>query len=249
MKIGLLILAGCSVFALGFLSSCSGYPLVASQESPVKLAIIDSGIEASAFDCFPIFQEAEGDSTGHGTMVASIALAGAGACRETNSPRLEVYSFPVVQSDGHAHVEDISEAVDEARTLGIDVINISIATQSESLRLKTSIDNAIRDGIVVIAAAGNTYGLSAGYPALFPGVLSIGSQDAIGGMSVFSALEGVDYATQGENLAAIDRGGAQVLVSGTSFAAASITGKVLAGLLKGSDSIASDIEQYLVEER
>ncbi|GEP28775.1 hypothetical protein CLE01_33730 [Cryobacterium levicorallinum] len=89
----------------------------------------------------------------------------------------------------------------------MDVINVSIAIGTDTRALRDSVKRAVESGIVVVAAAGNNQGMGAGYPARYPGVISVGSLDAAGHPSSFSAIDHVNYFAPGEDIPAVDRTG------------------------------------------
>lgn len=98
--------------------------------------------------------------------------------------------------------------------------------------------------VVEERAAGNAMGLSAGYPARYPGVISVGALDADGRLADFSAGHELDVAAPGTGIIALDSQGRLVKVNGTSFAAAKLTSHLLKAFLRGENS-KTDIARVL----
>jgi subtilisin family serine protease len=120
---------------------------------------------------------------------------------------------------------DILEGLDWGAVKGASVINLSFAGPSDPA-IRRSLDGAYKNGIVLIAAAGNQ-GRNARplYPAADPSVIAVTATDAQDkvfaasnrGRHIAIGAPGVDIL-----LAAPD--GRYQLMSGTSFAAAEVSG-------------------------
>ncbi|MFJ7661636.1 S8 family peptidase [Lysinibacillus sp. NPDC097162] len=89
----------------------------------------------------------------------------------------------------------------------------------------------MKSGIIIIAAAGNTMGISVDYPAKYDGVLSIASLDENLKIDSYSAIDKVDYSAPGVDILSTNKDGDYELFSGTSFATAYATG-IIASILK-----------------
>ncbi|MEY8367028.1 S8 family serine peptidase [Anaerovoracaceae bacterium 41-7] len=204
--------------------------------STVKVAVIDSGIDYTedivvkerrnfiADDpvTTPLFE----DTCGHGTSVASI-IAGKGIESHASgiNGNIEIYSARVLDQKKQAPISRVIEAIYWAIEKDVNIINISFGTQQYSEALKTAIDAATDDGILVIASTGNYGNSSIDYPAAFENVLAVGATNAAGKISDFSAGgEKVDLVAPGEAIAAQGNFGEKLILSGTSLAASHVTG-------------------------
>lgn len=223
-----------------------------SQGDGVKVAVIDTGIDAThpslrgsvvggtdvsglgTSDGLTLV----GTSNYHGTMVASI-LAGRGAFGDENSgvigtaPKAQLLSvsmaFGVPGLDTDSQIaEGIIWAVDNGAT----VINLSLTRNSVSW--PKSWDEAFlyafENDVVVVAAVGNladgTEQVSA--PASIPGVIAVAGVDRELNPSALSSVKGftIGVTAPSEDLVAAYPGGEYRLWSGTSAAAPIVSGLV-----------------------
>jgi len=223
-----------------------------SQGDGVKVAVIDTGIDATHPSLRGSVVEGTdvsglgtsdgltlvGTSNYHGTMVASI-LAGRGAFGDENSgvigtaPRAQLLSvsmaFGVPGLDTDSQIaEGIIWAVDNGAT----VINLSLTRNSVSW--PKSWDEAFlyafENDVVIVAAVGNladgTEQVSA--PASIPGVIAVAGVDRESNPSALSSVKGftIGVTAPSEDLVAAYPGGEYRLWSGTSAAAPIVSGLV-----------------------
>jgi subtilisin family serine protease len=195
--------------------------------SPVKVAVIDSGIDAG----HPEFQGriAAGksfvggdwrvDEQGHGTFVAGEIAAGLdngqGIAGIAFSSQLLVAK--VVRPDGSISLDAEAEAIRWATDQGARIINLSLggvrdpADRSQdtfSQEEADAVDYAVRAGAVLVAAVGNgdqaptTPWPYASYPAALPHVLGVAAIDRDGNVPDFSDRDPVfvDMAAPGDDI-------------------------------------------------
>lgn len=204
--------------------------------SKVKIAVIDSGIDVTDniavkerknfIKDTPVTTPLYEDFTGHGTSVASLIM-GTGTDSEVvgTGSNIELYSARVLDENKQAPISSVVEAIYWAMEKDVNIINISFGTQSYSEALKTAIDAATDKGILVVAAVGNRGTVGADYPAAFENVLSVGSVNAAGEVSDFSAKgKGVDVVAPGEAVLAQANFGEDLVLSGTSLSAPQVSG-------------------------
>ncbi len=208
-----------------------------SKGDGVTVAVVDSGVDAGHPDLGTRVLPGA-DFTGHaadgrldvspdshGTAVAGI-IAGtgrnrAGAAVTGLAPEADI--LPIRVADGAvSDLTAVAQGIDYATTHGARVINISLCTPIIHPQIRDAVAEAIRQDIVVVAAAGNDGldGNSPQYPAALPGVLAVAASDVNGhrwaksetGSYIGLTAPGVDIYTTG-------RQGSYVTVTGTSFAA------------------------------
>jgi subtilisin family serine protease len=204
-------------------------PDSASGEN-VNVAVIDTAIDethpaikdaiAGEFDAMPGIEVTGRD---HGTSVVGL-IAGTGEFRGM-APGSKIYHARAFEG-GKSNMDIILFALDWAAGQDVRIINMSFVGPKNEL-LQEACDAARERDIVLVAAAGNN-GPKApyGYPAAYDGVIATTATDdrdqlmaqANRGPYVFVSAPGVNV------LAPV--GGGTDLVTGTSFAAAVVTGAI-----------------------
>jgi hypothetical protein len=132
----------------------------------MRVAVIDTGIDGDHLDLAdqvvdhaPWVHDYEGDYRGHGTSVAGIAAAaddGAGVVGLTPAARLMDVQYYDANDDHLAGPsDDLGEYVRWAVDHGADVVNMSLGGPDPSDTELTAVLYAERQGVVVVAAAGN----------------------------------------------------------------------------------------------
>ncbi|WP_156183377.1 S8 family peptidase [Rossellomorea marisflavi] len=220
---------------------CSLFPdrQITSDYTPsVKIAVLDSGINKNALglseQVTKSFNALDSSSTtspefSHGTMIASIIVRNPQA--EVNTmiginSNVELFDVQVLNGKGSGKVEDTIKGIKWSIDQGVDIINISYGFSKENSDLEKVIKLAIDNGIVVVAAVGNTIGLSTDYPAKYPEVISISAIDSLQKKFLYAGKGKVDYVAPGVNVPVLNSDGEIELQSGTSFATAYATGVI-----------------------
>ncbi|RWC31772.1 MAG: peptidase S8 [Mesorhizobium sp.] len=215
----------------------------------VRIAVIDTGIDdtnpalsgviAGQFDAMPGVPIEKRD---HGTSIDGL-IAGVGAL-EGMAPGAKIYHARAFE-DGKSTMDVILSALDWAADQDVRIINMSFVGPKNDL-LGVACRNARALGIVLIAAAGNN-GPKApfGYPAAFDGVIAVTATDARDGLMpqanrgayVFISAPGVEMVAPS--------GAGSDVVTGTSFAAAIVSGAIANLIHAAPDRSADDIEKAL----
>ena len=164
---------------------------------------------------------------GHGTHVAGIV--------DLVAPQAEIMPLRVLDREGYGTTFHIAEAITYADTNGADVINLSLGSPSWSRLLREKVDEAIGDGVVVVAAAGNDGFVQPQYPAanLVPpaalpddGLLAVTSVNAAEKKSDFANYgEWIDIAAPGEEILSTYPVSGYAYWSGTSMATPFVAGE------------------------
>ncbi len=226
--------------------------------SGVKLAVIDTCIErnhaelqgsiASSYDA--IKKAAGGcQPENHGTAVASL-IAGHSQLHGTAAGAVimpaRAFAFTKEENEVAATSQDIVMALNWAAQSDARIMNLSFAGPADSL-IERTVAAAYRRNIVLVAAAGNAGPASAPlYPAAYPEVIAVSATN--GKRQIYSASNRGKYV-------AISARGVDVLVahvnnsyateSGTSFAAAEVSGVVACLLEKRPKASPDDIRAAL----
>lgn len=204
------------------------------SEVKVKVAILDSGIYKEHEDLKDkVVKEYNAinpeekiiDKYGHGTAIAGIIAASNNDKGIVGvNENVELYDVKVLNDDGKGDINHLIDAIEWCIEQNIDIINISFGLQSDNEDLKRAIYRAYSEGIIIVAASGNTYGLGVDYPAKYDYVYSITalSKDL---KRLSSAAKGkIDLAAPGFDILSTDKNGTYQLFNGTSFATAYATG-------------------------
>ncbi|MDX8439049.1 S8 family serine peptidase [Mesorhizobium australafricanum] len=215
----------------------------------VRVAVIDTGIDdtnpalkgviAEQYDAMPNVPIEKRD---HGTSVDGL-IAGVGAL-EGMAPGARIYHARAFEG-GKSTMDVILSALDWAASQDVRIINMSFVGPKNDL-LGTACRNARALGMVLVAAAGNN-GPKApyGYPAAFDGVIAVTATDAKDGLMA-QANRGayVFISAPGVEMVAPSGAGSDV-VTGTSFAAAIVSGAIANLIHAAPDRSADDIEKAL----
>lgn len=214
----------------------------ANGGSGILVAILDTGIDQDhedlegkvVFEANLTDSPTPGDVHGHGTHVAGViaAYSNNGVGIAGVAPECQLINIKVADDRGRCDASRIAEGIIWAVDKGASVINVSIELGEPLPELEEAINYAWGQGVVIIAAAGNSGTQSPVYPAAYENCLAVAAirQDntlaplsnygdwvgvAAPGFSIFSALPDDSYGYK----------------SGTSFASAYVSG--LAALLFG----------------
>jgi minor extracellular serine protease Vpr len=93
------------------------------------------------------------DRSGHGTHVAGVVAAD--GILQGVAPKARLLAYRVVAPNGRVLASDIARALEHAVNEGAQVVNISLGTELVSPLLEVATRNAVRNGVMVVAAAGN----------------------------------------------------------------------------------------------
>lgn len=164
----------------------------------VKIAVIDSGINNK----HPDLKIAGGvskiadltafnDKMGHGTHVAGIIGAQNNSIGTVGvAPDSSIYSVRVLSDQGVGDITDVVAGIQWAIDQKMDIINLSLTTETNSPSLQEVVKKAYDKGILIIAASGNDRAKKeikdVLFPARLPSVIAVGSVSSINKLSYFS---------------------------------------------------------------
>jgi serine protease len=128
------------------------------------------------------------DDQGHGTHVAGtiaqttnngVGVAGLAHCAK-------LMPVKVLSARGWGTMADVAEGIQWAADHGAQVINLSLGAPVKSKVVELAVQHAVKKGVVVVAAAGNS-GRSVGWPAAYPGVIAVSATDKNDSIAWFSS--------------------------------------------------------------
>jgi subtilisin family serine protease len=172
------------------------------------------------------------DGLGHGTAVASLigARGDNGFGISGVAWRVRLMPVKVLHDRGWGTTVTLINGLQYALANGARIINVSLNGSEPSQALDEAIRQAEAQGALVVTSAGNdgaNRDQVASYPASIssPAVLTVASSTRAGALGSESAYGGsVDIAAPGDGVTAGGLGGAFTTQSGTSFAAAHVSG-------------------------
>jgi subtilisin family serine protease len=171
--------------------------------------------------------------------------------------------------DGSANAWDVANHIVSFGEAGVDVLNLSFVcytSDGEAPLVLANAINRLQPGTVVVAAAGNlapdTQSPGPAWPAAFDRVIAVGASDEHGRSAPFSPqAPWVDILSPGTNVTSTFLDGPVRIGtkstegsrtfkgfaawSGTSFAAARVTGTIAAGVLPGRISARESLDNLL----
>lgn len=223
----------------------------ASRGTGVNVAVIDTGIDRAHADLIdniaggvnfvkgpgPSWKAPDStawnDDQGHGTHVAGTIAAANNTIGVVGvAPEADLYGVKVLDSSGNGYASDVVLGIEWSIANGMQVINLSLAEDSDVPALKEAVDKAAATGIVVVAAAansgdGNPSTNNVLWPAKYESAIAVSATDSNDVVASFSSDGAeVEIAAPGVNVLSTTRGGGYGTMSGTSMATPHVAGVV-----------------------
>lgn len=155
----------------------------------IKIAVIDTGVDYSHPDLYGFgpggkviggYDFIENDDTptdtnGHGTEVAGIIAANGG--QTGIAPDAKILAYRVSDTGNSVSSDLIIKAIQRAVQDDADIINISLGVNRTNDRIEEAINYAVRKGITVVVAAGNSGPdlKTIGSPGRDPNAITVGA--------------------------------------------------------------------------
>ncbi len=221
----------------------NAYPKISNiAKGNTKIAVIDTGVTIipelsgqilSGYNFINNSNNAN-DDNGHGTFISSII-----ASKVNNSigiaginDRVNILPLKVLDSEGKGFLSDLIKAIQYSIDQNVSIINLSLASTSFDPILNNIIESAYQRGVIVVAAAGNS-GINITSPNVSPlnndgnknWVVGVGAIDNKGNRPNYSNYGlGVDVVVPGDKILGYNNNNVLEYRSGTSMAAAIMTG-------------------------
>lgn len=187
------------------------------------------------------------DDNGHGTHCAGII----GAIADNNlgiagiAPKAELCSIKTFNNTGTGETADIVQGIGMALANGADVISMNFESYCYDKALQNVVNEAVKQGVVMVASAGNDRSSQKTYPAALDNVIAVAATDADNKLTATTNYgKWIDVAAPGENILSTLPIGYEAegcvyesagfgYMSGTSMAASVVTG--IAALMLGNN--------------
>jgi len=200
------------------------------------IAVIDTGIDdshpdlagqvAGGFNALsPDRPQSWRDDEGHGTHVAgTIAAKRDGRGVVGVAPGAKLYAVKVLDKNGSGRYSDVIAGIEWAASRGIRIANMSLGSAEGSEPLHRAVKAALKAGLLIIAAAGNSGG-AVDFPGAYPETLAVAASDENDLVADFSSRgPQVNFIAPGVDILSTKMGGGYVRFSGTSMATPHVAG-------------------------
>lgn len=205
-----------------------------SQGASTTVAVLDSPINVTHEDLFlrtlpTIAIQPDNTLTpiDHGSHVAGIIAASVNELGvEGVAPNAQILPVHVLDGNGYGTTGDVAQGILQAVEEGADIINMSLASESNDQILEQAVNYAVNNGVLVVVAAGNEHqeGDPISYPAAYPNVIAVAATDPANLPADFSThATYVDVAAPGTSILSTYYNG-YGFMSGTSMASPHVSG-------------------------
>ncbi len=165
----------------------------------IKVGVVDTGIDPTHPDLeanvkggisFLPSNESWEDERSHGTHVAGtigsldndFGVVGV-------APEVDLYSLRVFSASGDfTNASALIEAIDWSLANGIHILNMSLGGPDFSTLERIAFEKAEAEGLIIVAAAGNTGDGVVQYPAAYAGVIGVGAINSSFQIAGFSTM-------------------------------------------------------------
>jgi subtilisin len=200
----------------------------------IKVAVLDTGIDFNHPDLaanykggvsFVSGESSPMDFNRHGTHCAgTIAAALNGQGVVGVAPAAYLYAVKVLAANGSGAWSNLISGLDWCISNGIHIASMSLGADSAPSAVGTMCDIAWRNGVLLVAAAGNSGG-PVGFPAKYPSVIAVSAIDSANSIASFSCRgPEVELCAPGVGVLSTIPGGRYGSLSGTSMACPHVSG-------------------------
>lgn len=216
-----------------------------STGSPgIVIAVVDTGLDPIPTELTQVVpgwdivgnDASTTDDNGHGTWVSSVigALGNNGVGIAGYCWHCSIMPVRVAEGrEGGALASSIAGGIRFAVDHGARIVNVSLVSNTFDSEELDAVEYAQENGVIVVAAAGNSGATAPLYPAAYPGVLSVAGTDESGALDDWSTRGSwVDIAAPGCEMV-LDASAGPAYGCGSSFGPPAVSGII--GLLLSID--------------
>jgi len=161
---------------------------ITQGRAEIRIAVVDTGVDPehpalksqlvgvwrSAGMLGRLGLAAARDDNGHGTHCAGIALAAGGENGVSGiAPGCKLLSVKALDKQGAGATSDIVRGIRWSVAQGARVLSLSVGGAESSQALLHAVSDALKAGVVVVAAMGNEGKEVKNFPAGYPGVIAV----------------------------------------------------------------------------
>lgn len=214
----------------GFLEAWSTLP----NDVTSTIAVIDTGVDLNNPILKPLLLPGKNfvnanrgpqDDNGHGTAVAGIiaAVAGAGDTYGKAKWKGSILPIKALDQNGSGDESKLTQAISYAVEQGADIIVLSLGLRRDAPKLREAVADAESKGVLLVAASGNdaaTLGTKAAvqYPAAYASVLAVSGSEGIHPVTQSTAGPEIDLSASW-TVDTLAIGGGRVTMVGSSMGA------------------------------
>jgi subtilisin family serine protease len=188
-------------------------------------------------------EEGPGVGWGHGTHVAGIIAHIA--------PQSKLLPIRVLDAEGRGNTFTLAYAIEWAVKRGAKIINLSLGTTFDSRVLSQVIEEAVDQGVIIVAAAGNNNQPNRQYPVGYPDVIGVTAVDSRNHKASFANYGvWIDFAAPGVGITSTiigAQGSGYASWSGTSMSTAFLSGALTLAREKWPTRTPDELLQALQE--
>lgn len=193
------------------------------------IALIDSGIskdqEKLVLNNINLVNDYNYDENGHGTILLSLLKGNEANSINAIAEDVKVISIKIMDEEGKSDKGLLLKAIKWAIEQKATVINISMGSYLEDHNIQMAIQEAINNGITVIASSGDYETEDMLFPAKMEDVISVGALDM--NFKVWdgtNASDKCDILAPGVEIKSVSLDGKLIYTTGTSQATAIVSG-------------------------
>ncbi len=220
----------------------------------VLIAVIDSGvINRKAFkgkvSHISLIESGSAITDSHGTAVASLILGDKSIGVSGVAPKAKILDIRVFDNDVPSNGYVVAKGIVLAVENGAHVINLSLGGEKSSTIVKSAVDFAIDNNVVVVAASGNESADKVGFPARYEEVIAVGAVDKnrVYANKFSNRGANLDLVALGNGVKTAEGVDGVAVKSGTSFACPLVAGLIAHVKSKYPQSSNQDIINSMYE--
>jgi hypothetical protein len=227
-------------------------PDISPSADAIVVGLIDSAVQAdgtgfgaflqSAVSLYPDYQPPR-DGITHGTAMAQTILDGVAQVlqeqgRDSGRVPLSIIPVDIYGANEMTNTFDVARGLYEALNRHANVINLSLGGDTDSPLVRGLIQDAVKRGVLVFAAAGNTPVTTPTYPAADPGAIAVTAGESSTSIAPF-ANRGAFVDAFGPGTNVVRYADRAWLGTGTSFSTGWVSGWAAGYMARSSRSPAA----------